>query len=157
MATRLPVGFLNAPEVVWVRRYRRTRILRRRKLVVKVKLLEDLLFRDEEGRRLRVPAGFETDLASVPRWIPGLLRLLIPDKLESAWAGILHDWLYKTGRVCRRVADAIFYRALRLSGATRVGAGLMWAAVRSPGGWLAWRRHRKRKQRARGLGLRRVP
>ncbi len=97
-----------------------------------------LLYVDAAGRLWVVPKGFRTDLASVPRAVPGVLRLFFRGPLQTAWAAILHDWLYRMKEVARRIADAMFYEALRATGESTVGAWMMWLGVRS-GGWWAWR------------------
>lgn len=43
--------------------------------------------------RIIVPQDFETDLASVPRWVWSLFNIL-PFGLHAA-AAVIHDWLYK--------------------------------------------------------------
>lgn len=85
--------------------------------------------------RLVVPAGFVTDLASVPRlpfafWFTG----------DTAHAPtVVHDFLYGTRMVPRAVADAIFAEAMVDIGEPAWRRGLMWAAVRLFG-WRAWAR-----------------
>lgn len=81
-----------------------------------------------------VPAGFVCDLASVPRW----LAWLAPSWMQTSGAGVLHDYLYRTGLLSRREADWLFYEALRAEPATGVvRATAMWLAVRVFG-WGAW-------------------
>jgi hypothetical protein len=55
-----------------------------------------------------VPKGMATDLASVP--VP--FRNLI-SQLTCVEGAILHDHLYKTGVVRRKVADKIFFEMLK--------------------------------------------
>lgn len=76
----------------------------------------------------RVPAGFETDLASVPR----VLWSLVPPHGKYAKAAILHDWLiteYPFGAV-REVADKLFYDAMLVLQVPKLQAKLMYYAVR---------------------------
>lgn len=88
--------------------------------------------------RVVVPAGFETDFASVPRlpfafWLAGDTAHL---------AAVVHDFLY-TIQLCSRVeADRVFYEAMTLTGVPLWRRSLMYAAVRV-GGWAIWRRRRK--------------
>lgn len=112
---------------------------RRGKLLV---LDAPLRFRDAAGRIWEVPAGFPSDLASVPLLLPGVLHALLGSLIESAGAALVHDYLYASGLVPRREADRIFYQALRAEGAGRARATCYWLGVRA-GGWLAWRSHRK--------------
>lgn len=79
---------------------------------------------------IRVPAGFVTDLASIPR----LLWPLLPPQGRYAKAAILHDWLYTQGRAgdeaARARADAIFLEAMRVLECPRWQRGVIYAAVR---------------------------
>lgn len=86
---------------------------------------------------VEVPAGFETDLASVP-WFG---RWLVSSWKGTARAAVVHDFLYSV--VGRRVhgftraqADAIFSEALRVTG-SRLWV-LIYATVRLFG-LAAWR------------------
>jgi len=123
-------GFLETPSIAWSADRKG-----------KVRLEKKLVFRDDQQRVWTVPKGFVTDLASVPKAVPGVVRLWMPTALESAWAAILHDWLYATGAVSRGEADRLFRVALRTFGNSKVGAWIMWLGVRA-GGWFAWRKHR---------------
>ena len=78
---------------------------------------------------ITVPAGFETDFASVPRW-PLAFALL---GSYGHAAAVIHDWLYTTGELSRPDADRVFHEALRSSGIARWRAWLMWAGVRVGG------------------------
>lgn len=100
------------------------------------------------GHVLHVPAGFRTDLASIPRilWIlPGFA----PMELGGGAPPIVHDWLYQHGGVCwrprmaavqftRRQVDSVF---LHLMQDMQVGwrRFVAWWAVRLFG-WFAWRK-----------------
>ncbi len=84
-----------------------------------------------------VPAGFKTDLASVP-WFG---RWLVSSWKGTARAAVVHDFLYSSfGRrvhgFTRSQADAIFGEALRVTGAKLWP--VIWAAVRLFG-LAAWR------------------
>lgn len=71
-----------------------------------------------------VPAGFETDLDSVPRQVP----------LAHAWfkgrttaAAVFHDYLY-ANKVDRELADKAFLRAMELEGVRkRYRLPIYWA------------------------------
>lgn len=77
-----------------------------------------------------VPAGFQTDLASVPL----TLTWLIPRYGSGiTQAAILHDWLCALARRTefnRADADGILRRVLGELGVSDVRRYLMWAAVR---------------------------
>ncbi len=116
------------------------------------------------GRLIEVPAGFETDGAT----IPAPLRAVLAVWGSYGRAACLHDYFYsilREGRLrtcdpdggerlhpafeaapiggcsvnrsyvaARRWADAEFYRAMRACGTSRSLAWLMWAGVRLCGG-----------------------
>lgn len=85
--------------------------------------------------RILIPAGFETDFASTPRWSWSI----VPPLGRYARAAALHDYLYETRQRSRVEADRIFAEAM---GVARVPTALrfgMWAAVRLFGR-RAWRK-----------------
>lgn len=86
-----------------------------------------------------VPAGFVTDLASIPR----ILRPIFPVNDEHRPAAALHDYLYASGEVPRNYADRLFLVAMRDIGVTGWKRLLLWGGVRI-GGWVPWRRWRTR-------------
>ena len=76
-----------------------------------------------------VPAGFETDFASVPR----VFVWLLPRYGKYTKAAILHDWLcarVRAGTFDRADADGLFRRSMRELGVPFVRRWMMWAAVR---------------------------
>jgi hypothetical protein len=77
---------------------------------------------------LEVPAGFTTDLASVPR-VPGAYLLFGGHARRSA---VLHDYLYSTD-TDRQLADEVFLAAMRAEGEPWYVRGPMWLAVRLAG------------------------
>ena len=90
-----------------------------------------------------VPAGFETDFASIPKflwWLPYWAKYCKPP--------VLHDWLYTVkeimGRpITRKRADEIFYEGLlidwRYHKSGHILAATEYWVVRLFG-WLAWQR-----------------
>lgn len=85
-----------------------------------------------------VPAGFITDLASVPR---GLWNLFPPwGDYDSA--AVVHDWLYNHGHVTRAQADAVLKEGSEALGVSRFTRWALYSAVRS-GGWIPWRKYRE--------------
>lgn len=78
---------------------------------------------------IRVPSGFVTDFASVPR-IPLAFMLFGNIGHRSA---TVHDWLYSTGEVSRQEADEILKELLSEEGAGGIRANLMYAGVRLGG------------------------
>lgn len=60
--------------------------------------------------RINIPAGFETDFASVPQ----LLWNLLPPTGRYTRAAVVHDFLYRTPGLCTRAqADAVLYEAMK--------------------------------------------
>ena len=87
-----------------------------------------------------IPAGFQTDFASVPR----PLWVLFPPYGKYTKAAVVHDWLYVERPVSRKDADGIFRRIMRELGVPWWRRYLMWAAVRI-GGWFIWKDGKARK------------
>jgi hypothetical protein len=85
---------------------------------------------DVAGVTFTVPAGFQTDLASVPR-IP-IVYELCGD--TSSKAAVVHDFLYSTHLVDRATADAVLKEASAVTGVPGWRRWLMWAGVRVGGG-----------------------
>lgn len=92
---------------------------------------------------VRVPVGFVTDFASIPRIFWSLLR---PDGIYS-YAAIIHDYLYWEQHVSRDTADDVFKFCMEdfriepsivatVYGAVRLGGGKAWsdnAALKAAG------------------------
>jgi hypothetical protein len=104
--------------------------------------------------RIHIPAGFETDLASVPR----IFWALLPPQGAYEKAAVLHDFLCVELARCHRDGgaaqvnavdtDGMFRRVMREDdGVPNVVAWIMWAGVRwgalfNPArraGWWHWR------------------
>lgn len=97
-------------------------------------LLDDLVLADEDERVITVPAGFTTDFASIKVLHNAFLFVLFA--LVSGYgnyAATVHDWLYTSGQMSRKYADAVLYRAMRAEGVARWRAWLFWAGVRIGG------------------------
>jgi Protein of unknown function (DUF1353) len=88
---------------------------------------------------ITVPAGFRTDLASVP-W---QVWRKYPKFGRHIGAAVIHDWLYRTQPpdVERMQADAAFRDLLRRDGVRYGDVAVMHAAVREFGD-SAWRRRK---------------
>ena len=78
---------------------------------------------------VRVPPGFETDFASVPRW----LWPIFPPRGRWNRAAVMHDYLCRQADVDRFLADALFRAAMRDLGVPLWRRVAMYYAVR-----LAW-------------------
>ena len=86
---------------------------------------------------ISVHAGFITDYASVPR-IPGIWWIAGALADEAA---ALHDYLYHTRVVTRKVADRIFLEAMKASGVSAWRRYAMYYTVRA----LGWRSYGREK------------
>lgn len=105
------------------------------------KLVRDLVYEsDLYGGIITVPHGFQTDFASVPR-LP-LAFMLAGGKADEA--AVVHDLLYTTKAVPRKVADAIFHEAIATLGYSGFTSSIMYAGVRLGGGFV-WNRDRLRQ------------
>jgi len=90
----------------------------------KWQLAQPLVYVDDDEREIVVPQGFETDGASILRW----LWPIFPPMGRYLAAAAVHDHLLATGT--RDKADAVFYRALLACRVNWPRARLMWAMVR---------------------------
>lgn len=81
---------------------------------------------DHLGATVTVPAGFHTDLASVPR-LP-VIYMLFGNRARQA--SVVHDYLYGSGEVSRKDADEVFYEAAVATGVPKWAAKAMWSGVR---------------------------
>lgn len=80
-----------------------------------------------------VPAGFRTDLASVPRW-----ALWLVDPLgRHQRAAVFHDYAYASQFCTRFEADSIFRAILEADGVAPIRTYALYYAVRLFGG-TAW-------------------
>ncbi len=116
---------------------------------------------------IKVPAGFVTDFASIPQFliaVSGLLSLAAGNYFGLPWltvlgiiailaaallpkwdkygkAAVIHDYLYNTKTVSRKMADIIFLEAMDVLKVNTIVAHSMYGAVRLVG-WLAWKRRK---------------
>jgi len=99
-------------------------------------------------RFIRVPKGFETDFASIPK----PLLIFLPDWAKINKAPVLHDWLYQEKKIMgkpiiQKQADDIFLEAMLVGWHHHkflhpLIAHLEYRVVRLFG-WMAWRRKPK--------------
>lgn len=81
-----------------------------------------------EGKDYLIPAGFTTDLASIPKI---LWSIYSPNKANTIPAAVIHDYLYFCpGEMARSEADSIFYDALIYKHVGAWTAYKYWSAVR---------------------------
>lgn len=89
------------------------------------------------GDIIVVPAGFRTDLCSVP-WFA---RAFVPIAGRIAKPALLHDWLLERGDA--RAHD-VFEEAMCVAGISRAMRVMIGLAVRL---WARWRRFSDRRRR----------
>ena len=91
-------------------------------------LAGDLIYRSDQWPDLIiVPKGFETDFASIPKWIP---RWLFDPAGRHRAAAVVHDYLVRLEGFDRKLADLIFLEAMELLEVKKWRRKLMYYAVR---------------------------
>lgn len=95
-----------------------------------------LVYRTHEGEDIVTPAGFLTDLASIP-W---LARTIVPHNRAERMPAVLHDYLFVIQDRPLAEVNRLMYEAMRETGVglyarTMIRAGLMM------GSWVPWRRN----------------
>lgn len=98
-------------------------------------LTEDLVWTGTKGDTFTVPAGFETDFATIPRFLHWLVLPYGP----YTRAAVLHDWLIVERinhpdpllRVPSRDVDGMFRRVMEDLAVSWPLRWAMWAAVRA--------------------------
>ncbi|EDV2652081.1 DUF1353 domain-containing protein [Salmonella enterica subsp. diarizonae] len=81
---------------------------------------------DDSSDVISVPAGFVTDLATVPR----IFWILLPPDGKYAKAAIIHDYLYDNALRTKYEADRIFLDGMKVLGVPRWKRTIMYLAVR---------------------------
>lgn len=110
------------------------------------RLLTDFVYISPRIGPVFVCRDFVTDFNSTPR----LLWPIMPPT-EYGQAGLVHDKLYREGRVFRRVADAVHRDLLSALGAPWWKVWGMWIGLRV-GGWVTWRAYRRQQRARSGAG-----
>lgn len=79
-------------------------------------------------KKIKVPKGFVTDFASVPRF----LWSIIPPIGRYTKAAVLHDYLYVNPKLVKnkKEADKIFLQAMRVLGVKKTRRYTMYYMVR---------------------------
>lgn len=93
------------------------------------------------GRTIRVPVGFVTDFASIPR----VFWNILPPWGKYGKAAVLHDWNYKKQEFSRAFCDDILDESMAALGVGWLTRHVIWLGVRM-GGWVAWNQHKKENQ-----------
>ncbi|EDJ6834378.1 phage tail protein [Salmonella enterica] len=81
---------------------------------------------DDNSDVIEVPAGFVTDLASVPR----IFWTILPPDGKYAKAAIIHDWMYDNALRTKKEADLIFLDGMTVLGVPKWKRTVMYWAVR---------------------------
>lgn len=97
-------------------------------------VIAPLIWKDAK-RIITVPAGFETNLASIPRPFRNIINI----NGRSRRAAVLHDWLYSGQCVSRQEADNLFLVAMEVDGVNWLERRSMYLAVRAFG----WRYYKQ--------------
>ncbi len=95
------------------------------------------------GETIVIPAGFITDLASIPQ----LFRSIVPVNGRHRAPAILHDYLFVIQDRERAECDWLFLEAMEDAGVRWTQRHLIYRAVRL-GGWLPWRNNARAIERA---------
>ena len=91
-------------------------------------VMEDYYYKTSRGV-IRVPKGFRTDYASVPR----IFRNIINSYGKHGRAAVVHDWLYSSQckiDITREEADKIFLEIMKECGVGSIKRNLMYRMVR---------------------------
>jgi hypothetical protein len=94
----------------------------------KFELISDYIYQIE-NYVIRVPQGFVTDYASIPR----IFRPIVLPYGKHSGASVVHDYLYSKDcdlDIERKKADKIFLEILKEEGVNPILARLMYVAVR---------------------------
>lgn len=81
------------------------------------------------GGVLSAPVGFETNYVTGRKLL--VVRRIVQDKMNRA--AVIHDLIYETGMLSRRMADDIFLEAMLACNVARWRAYAAWSAVRLVG------------------------
>ncbi|EMC1696318.1 DUF1353 domain-containing protein [Salmonella enterica] len=81
---------------------------------------------DDNSDVIEVPAGFVTDLATIPR----IFWTILPPDGKYAKAAIIHDWMYDNALRTKKEADKIFLDGMTVLGVPKWKRAVMYQAVR---------------------------
>src|SRR4026209_2946877 len=97
----------------------------------RMKLLQDFIFTDPDGKEWLTPKGYSVDGASIPRPLRSLVGS--PYTGDYRRASIVHDKACEDARGnagARRAADRMFFHACRAGGCSIAEAILLYIGVR---------------------------
>lgn len=101
---------------------------------------------------VRVPIGFVTDFASIPR----VFWTLIPPDSRYSYAAIVHDYLYWEQYLSRETSDNIFKFLMEDFKINTVTVNAIYSAVRLAGGF-AWEENGRLKRAGEKRVLQKFP
>ena len=78
------------------------------------------------GNTIRVPKGFITDLASVPR----IMWVVFPPFGRYTEASVVHDFLYSSSELSRKKCDEVFFMLMLENNVSYFTAKILHASVR---------------------------
>lgn len=102
-------------------------------------LIEPLAYQCESNEVICAPAGFITDLASIPSFAQSLIPVNDAHRLPA----IIHDYLFVIQDRGRSEVDSVFLEAMKSAGVSWWKRSAMYSAVRV-GGWLFWNSNAER-------------
>lgn len=102
---------------------------------------------------VEVPAGFVTDLASIPR----IFWSLLPSDGNYAYSAVIHDYLYWTQTMSREDADRVFALSMADFDISPTTINLIHTAVRKLGGQSAWDKNAELKAAGEKRFMKRLP
>ena len=113
---------------------------------IKFMLISDFIVYISKYDTIIIPAGFWTDLASIPQIFQNILPVLD----RHLRAAVLHDFMYYAQRlngkkITRAKADKIFLEAMKTCGVGWLKRWTIYSAVRS-GGWVAWNKYKSDRE-----------
>ena len=94
------------------------------------------------GTTIRIPAGFVSDGASIPRIFWFIVGSPLTGKYRAG--AILHDFLYYSALYPRKRSDEIFLEAMTVLNVNKVKRTIIFWAVRIGAEW-SWNKHRENK------------
>jgi hypothetical protein len=93
--------------------------------------------------KIVVPAGFVTDLASIPQ----VLWNILPPIGKYDKAAVVHDFLYQRNGVTRLTADDVLLEGMNVCNVPGWKKYSIYSGVRV-GGWVTWNKYRAQDKKA---------
>ena len=96
-----------------------------------IRLVTPIRF-EYNGQQCEVPAGYDSDGMSVPRFFWRSLSPKINHK--TLVPSVIHDWMYEAKICTRKEADEFYYENLIRNGFGKIKSWLVYIGVRMGGG-----------------------